>query len=157
MEVIKKYAGHKSSAKQRGIAWEFDFHDWMTVWDKSGKFSQRGRKVGQYVMARFGDVGPYSVDNVKIILCSENLREAIHRGRRMTTLSEGQIDGLRLAMKLHVVEMLHRCSSAGFLTNRAIRKQERERRRLQDIHPEWPHKDGRPLLDFAPQQESMAA
>jgi|ERR1043166_937293 hypothetical protein len=35
----------------------------------------RGTKVGQYVMARYGDQGAYEVGNVKIILSTENSRE----------------------------------------------------------------------------------
>ena len=130
MDPINKYETHKANAKQRGIAWEFDFDGWMAVWDKSGKFDKRGKRVGQYVMARFGDVGPYSVDNVKIILCSENLREAIHLGRCRKPLSQDRVDGLISAMKLCVLETIHRCSSAGVLTARSLRKQARERQEV---------------------------
>ena len=62
------FCSQKCSAKERGIEWLLSFEEWYKIWVDSGKFPLRGRKKGQYCMARFGDVGPYSVDNVKIIL-----------------------------------------------------------------------------------------
>ena len=53
---------HKSSAKQRGIKFELSYDQWLNIWLLSGKIDQRGK----YVMCRFNDVGPYSVDNVFI-------------------------------------------------------------------------------------------
>lgn len=71
-----KYKEHKNSARQRGIEFLLSFDEWMLIWEKSGHKEQRGRCAGQYVMARFGDKGPYSKDNVEIILVEENSRQA---------------------------------------------------------------------------------
>jgi hypothetical protein len=50
------------------------------MWQDSGKWEQRGRKQGQYCMARKGDVGPYSPDNVDIITIRQNSIDA-NKGR----------------------------------------------------------------------------
>jgi hypothetical protein len=55
----------RQNAKKRGIGWEFNLWEWWSIWQQSGKWSQRGRGQG-YVMCRKGDVGPYSIDNVFI-------------------------------------------------------------------------------------------
>jgi hypothetical protein len=57
------------------IAWLFTFDEWIEIWLKSGKWHQRGRRRGQYVMARFGDIGPYAPWNVEIKLHTENASE----------------------------------------------------------------------------------
>jgi len=71
----RKYCCHRNRAKRSGIEWELTYIKWYTIWVKSGHWHERGRKRGQYVMARYGDKGPYSEDNVKIITTSENLSE----------------------------------------------------------------------------------
>lgn len=68
----EKYKIHKYSAKGRGISFELTFEQWMKLWLDSGHWKERGCRHGQYVMARFGDIGPYSIDNVKIITNGEN-------------------------------------------------------------------------------------
>ena len=69
------YGAHRAGAAIRGIQFLLTYQEWLDIWISSGRFYERGRRVGQYVMARFGDVGPYSVDNVKIITSSENSKE----------------------------------------------------------------------------------
>src|ERR1017187_3059333 len=70
------FAEQLTAARKRGIAFELTFEQWMSVWSRSEKFSERGCRVGQYVMARPGDIGAYSIDNVMIITCSENHSQA---------------------------------------------------------------------------------
>ena len=72
-EAKNKYSRQKSKAKHRGIDFLFTFEEWWDIWQKSGHWHERGLKCGQYVMARKGDVGPYSTGNVVIITTSENL------------------------------------------------------------------------------------
>ncbi len=67
-----KFHTQKSLAKRRGIPFELTFEQWLDVWQASGKLAERGRKKGQYCMARKGDKGAYAVGNVEIILGSEN-------------------------------------------------------------------------------------
>jgi len=61
----------RRSAMLRKIPWEISLWDWWMVWNASGKWEQRGRGRG-YMMCRFGDRGPYSLDNVYIATGSHN-------------------------------------------------------------------------------------
>ncbi len=72
------YRGHKYGARKRGIAFLLTFEEWAAIWHESGKWEQRGIRGGQYVMARFGDAGPYAVDNVRICTKEENNSERWH-------------------------------------------------------------------------------
>lgn len=69
------YMKHRQDAKMRGVPWLITFEEWWSVWDASGKWPERGHCSGQYVMARYGDRGPYAVGNVRIITCNENVAE----------------------------------------------------------------------------------
>jgi hypothetical protein len=69
------YYNHKMDAGRRGISFLLSFEQWLEIWVASGRLAERGPRKGQYVMARFGDKGPYVVGNVKIIQVEENLRE----------------------------------------------------------------------------------
>ena len=71
-KIRHRYFCHKSKAKQRGIEFILSFDDWLNIWEKSGKLNDRGCKKGQYVMSRFNDTGPYSINNVFIQLHSKN-------------------------------------------------------------------------------------
>lgn len=65
-DARKKFNAHKSNAKRRGIDFCMTFEQWTEMWDKSGKWLQRGRGADKYCMCRVGDTGPYSVENVFI-------------------------------------------------------------------------------------------
>lgn len=69
----KCYRKQKSSAARRKIEWKFIFYSWWMAWEKSGKWEERGCGYGKYVMGRKDDKGPYSVGNIEIITCSENI------------------------------------------------------------------------------------
>ena len=78
-DLKRKYSWQKWDRKRRvdrngdPIGWEFTFDTWLDTWVKSGHLEDRGTHIGQYVMARRDDIGPYSPDNVDIILASENI------------------------------------------------------------------------------------
>jgi hypothetical protein len=72
----RKYKIQFDRARQRGIEWRLTFEEWCEVWRESGRWEQRGRHRGQYVMARFGDVGPYERGNIKICPVGENVGES---------------------------------------------------------------------------------
>ena len=80
------YRTQMFNSAKRGIAWEISLWDWWQVWDRSGKWSQRGRGSG-YVMSRHGDGGPYAVGNVCIKTNSENTAER-HRIQAALRLKE---------------------------------------------------------------------
>lgn len=94
-----KYSVHKACAKRRGIAFELTFEEWLTIWVNSGHFEERGRGANQYHMARHGDLGPYTVGNVKIITASRNTAEVKGRkGRRLRPRSEEHRRKIREAL-----------------------------------------------------------
>ena len=72
----KKYTDQKSKAKHRGIDFNLTFEEWWDIWQKSGKWDQRGIHKGQYVMSRIADKGPYALGNVFIQTVGDNNREA---------------------------------------------------------------------------------
>lgn len=70
-----KFRTQKRSAKTRGIEWKITLPEWWRIWHESGKWTLRGRGKG-YCMARVGDTGPYSTDNVEIKTIGENFSES---------------------------------------------------------------------------------
>lgn len=72
-----KYACHKSKAKSRGIEFNLTYDEWWDIWQKSGKWEERGARKGQYVMSRYNDMGAYRVGNVFIQPHEDNRREAM--------------------------------------------------------------------------------
>jgi len=71
-----RYHSQKSRALERGIEFLLTFEEWWDIWQASGKWDQRGRHRGQYVMARFGDQGAYEAGNIKICPVVENVAES---------------------------------------------------------------------------------
>lgn len=72
MTAHAQYVAHRGNAKDRGIPFLLTFEEWLSIWEASGHFRQRGNRGGCYVMARYGDKGAYEVGNVKIITFEEN-------------------------------------------------------------------------------------
>ncbi len=60
---------------KRGIEFLLTYDEWLKIWEESGRLHERGTRRGMYVMARFGDKGPYAVGNVKIITHEQNCSE----------------------------------------------------------------------------------
>lgn len=72
-DAIQKFCQQRSKAKKRNIEWKFTLPQWWDFW--KDHWHNRGIYHDSFVMARFGDEGPYSPDNVRIITASENIRE----------------------------------------------------------------------------------
>lgn len=85
---IGAFTCQKKNAERRGIPWQLSLWDWWQVWDKSGKWENRGRHKGEYVMCRFGDVGAYEVGNVYIATCSHNCSVQPNNPRRQSSSME---------------------------------------------------------------------
>jgi hypothetical protein len=102
------FKSQRSSAAKRGIQFLLTFDEWWIIWNASGKWEQRGRLKGQYVMARFGDSGPYVATNVRICTKEENYAEYI------STLSEEQLQAIgQISLgKSRTPEQRQRCSEA---------------------------------------------
>jgi hypothetical protein len=58
------YSVQKRNAKQRGIEWKFTFKEWWAWWQVDDRWANRGMGNDKFVMARRGDTGPYSPENV---------------------------------------------------------------------------------------------
>jgi hypothetical protein len=94
------YANSKSNAKARGINFILTFEEWWDIWQQSGKWEERGKRKGQYVMSRKGDTGPYAVKNVFIQSMADNCREAHNgnnyaKGYQHTSLAKQKISEAR--------------------------------------------------------------
>ena len=87
----QKYHTQRFHAEvRRNVEWLFTMDEWFYLWNQSGKWKQRGTKKGCYCMCRTNDTGPYSLENVRIDLHGNNVREAgignthgtAHKGRK---------------------------------------------------------------------------
>lgn len=67
-EIYQVYKTHQRNAVKRDISFELTFEEWYSVWINSGKWEERGRGKGKYVMCRKNDIGPYAINNVYIDL-----------------------------------------------------------------------------------------
>lgn len=67
------YKNQQLNAKQRGIEWQLTFEEWRDWWGSD--WNQRGCTKGCLVMARYGDTGPYALDNIYKTTCEENSRD----------------------------------------------------------------------------------
>lgn len=72
---VGKFCQQRQNARNRGIEWNLTLWEWWQIWEESGKWNQRGRNDGEYVMARYCDEGAYEVGNVRIVTCNENINE----------------------------------------------------------------------------------
>jgi hypothetical protein len=72
-ELKHKYGCQKTHAKLRGIEFNFTFQEWIDWWGSD--IINRGCRKGQLVMARIGDQGPYSSNNVIKQECGQNTAE----------------------------------------------------------------------------------
>lgn len=102
LKLGKNFRNQKSAARKRGIGWELTFDEWIQVWVDSGHLADRGRHRGQYQMARYGDVGPYSISNVQIKTSSANLAERDSKQFRgskngLSKLTDEQVLAIRAA------------------------------------------------------------
>ena len=79
-KLYAAFYSQRHSARLRNIEFLLTYEEWLQIWIDSGHLSERGRKKDQYVMARFGDKGPYAVGNVKIVTANQNMSEA-HIGK----------------------------------------------------------------------------
>ena len=78
------------TAGRRGIKFYLTFEQWLSIWINSGHLHERGRRKDQYVMSRIGDVGPYAINNVAIILQLEN-SIAPHLGKPKSAVMRAKV------------------------------------------------------------------
>jgi hypothetical protein len=68
-----RFVQQRATAKQRGILFAMTFNEWWSLWEPY--WDKRGQ--GGYVMARYGDTGPYAVGNVRICSQGNNATECL--------------------------------------------------------------------------------
>jgi hypothetical protein len=139
--IFKKYTDHKSKAKHRGIDFTLTFEEWWNIWEKSGKWEQRGMFKGSYVMSRNNDQGPYSIDNVKIQSVGANNQEAYdcHRagpmlGRKHSTETVEKMKGRVSPNKGKILSQETKDKISSTLAGR------KTGRTSSDFTPEWREK-----------------
>jgi NUMOD3 motif len=110
----------RASAKDRGIGFDLSYSEWLGIWIASGKLLQRGRRRGQYVMARIGDRGAYRIGNVEIIPHAENVRQ-FHLGKIVSTETCRRISAAK-AGKPKSLE--HRAKLSRALTGRSLQREQ---------------------------------
>ena len=109
IDIYKRaYSNKKKDAKRRGIEFCMTLEQFTAVWEESGKFDQMGNKKGQYVMARiinygnifekhdtdyYGNLLPYDVDTVQIIIGGEN-KSAAHKGKNISDKHKARISAI---------------------------------------------------------------
>lgn len=71
-EGRQAFRAHLNNAKRRGIPFLFDFETWWAWWQVDDRWAQRGRTAEALVMARVGDLGPYSPENVYVATQARN-------------------------------------------------------------------------------------
>lgn len=72
-EQLLKYNRHKHAAKNRGIAFNLTFQEWVELW--GDKYDQRGLGKEALCMCRTYDQGAYEVGNVRIDTHANNGHE----------------------------------------------------------------------------------
>lgn len=69
---VGAFNSQRQNAKSRGVEWKLKIWEWWQIWQQSGKWEDRGRGKGKYVMCRFGDTGAYDTGNVYIATFEHN-------------------------------------------------------------------------------------
>lgn len=122
---LKAFILHRNGAARRGIAFHFTYEEWCAWWKYHlgpDWFKLRGKRMGQYCMARRGDKGPYARYNVKCLTHSENSRTQPANGK----LTEAQVTSIYLALKgrrLSIVTLARHFKVSKW-TIKAIRRKE---------------------------------
>src|SRR5215831_5269660 len=94
-----RYIDQLKNARGRGIPFLFTYKQWLRWWEANlgpDWFDKRGAKHGQYVMARYGDVGPYHPTNV---YCDFSHANCAHKGEKngFARLNEATVRKIYLA------------------------------------------------------------
>lgn len=115
-----RYREQRRNAIGRGIDWEITFPEWWSVWQESGNWEQRGRGYG-FCMARIGDTGPYSKDNVEIKTCAENSAESYYKTPVSDRIAKRQKKTKHLCIRGHLLVPENRTSAGNCKKCESIR------------------------------------
>ena len=92
-------------ARKRGIEMHFTFEEWCAWWENQlgpDWFKLRGRRKGQYCMARYKDNGPYAAHNVRCKTveynhAEYNLYRKVPKGPQRPKLNDKTVTDIYLA------------------------------------------------------------
>ena len=77
-KIRRRYCNKRVNAKKEGIEFELSFEEYCTLVKEAGlKSSQLGFTGDNYVLARYGDNGPYRYGNCRFITQQENCNEKV--------------------------------------------------------------------------------
>jgi len=104
-QVKDAYWNQRSRARHRNIKWGFTLEKWVDWWlSHLGPdwFEKRGNRKGQYVMARFGDLGPYAANNVRcttthINHAEYNILRKTPKGKQRARINDRTVAAIYLA------------------------------------------------------------
>jgi ribosomal protein L37E len=98
-KAIQNFNAHKKSAESRGIDFYLTFDEWYNWWLSNGldrNLSQGKRNKNTLCMCRYGDTGPYSLDNIYCATASQNSKDMTNRYsiKRKIKTPQGIFDSL---------------------------------------------------------------
>lgn len=96
-----RYDQQRWRAHTRKIQFNLSFTEWWDIWQKSGHWEDRGRRVDQYVMSRVGDSGAYEVGNVFIQTQKENASNG-QLGKKLSAVTKQKISITRLEKRIGI-------------------------------------------------------
>lgn len=71
-KMWEAYQSQARKARRRGVGFTISFEEWRAWWLVDDRWSNRGLKRGQFVMARKGDAGPYDLSNIYLATSEQN-------------------------------------------------------------------------------------
>jgi hypothetical protein len=83
-EAVRAFQAQRTSARRRGIEWQFSFEEWWDWWQIDERWERRGHGLGKLQMARFNDEGPYNPSNVYCATHERNSRDIAYERRSIT-------------------------------------------------------------------------
>jgi hypothetical protein len=117
--ALLRFRQHRQNSRNRKVGFRFDFPTWIATWVESGVYHLRGRRRGEFVMARPHDQGDYEPGNVVFITTGDNVVEC-HTGKPFTETRKAKISAKAKARL--------REGSPGLAKLQAIRRSPRMRR-----------------------------
>ena len=113
----KEYTKGRKDKLGNEIEFKLTPEEWLSWWQATGHYHERGSRKGQYVMARINDIGHYELGNIKCLSSSDNVRDGSTgrtdaRGRKATQATKDKMSETRIGIKKPLVNCPH-CGKAG--------------------------------------------
>ncbi|HVY08018.1 MAG TPA: sigma factor-like helix-turn-helix DNA-binding protein [Burkholderiales bacterium] len=100
-EQRQAYLQHRTNARRsQGIDWTLTLAQWVDIWERSGKWAERGQGPLKYGLARVDVAGAFSAENVRVarnhdsamrgreLKSAANQREALRKSRSKNWIRE---------------------------------------------------------------------